>query len=239
MMQLESKLSLQNKIDLIRNCPEEVLTDKSKLADLIRSAGLYFNKTNMPKSFLRYGNRGLRIWQNPDQLAGYLIAVGSLGINRYVEIGVCAGGTFIMTIEYLKRVCGPVTAIAIDPYEGYSVKHKWALDEYSKDDSNITFIRQKSRQALDSLGTVDLIFIDGCHRFPVVRQDYMKSKKLAKKAIAFHDILSIPDIVAAWHMAKQEDSDTFSFYEFTDLPEDDFLTYDPSAMLGIGLAVRN
>lgn len=215
---------VRRRIELIRNCPLEVLNDKGKLSDLIKELGLK-----------KSGEAGLEIWQNPDQLAEYLLRIGTLGIRKYVEIGTAAGGTFITTLEYLKRVSGPVTGIAIDPYVGPMVKYKWILDYYLAHNDNVSLIQEKSNKALTEVGYADLVFIDGCHKFPVVREDYLLSKNISKH-VAFHDILGLHDVMAAWLILKQQDGNLFNFYEFTDIPEN--YPYEPKFMFGIGLAVR-
>ena len=231
---------IQSRINLIRNCQLEILEDKSKLSNLICELGLYFasNDNRNPKSFIQYGNQGLRIWQNPDQLAAYLIKIKDLKIDRYIEIGVAAGGTFITTIEYLKRFGQSPTAIAVDPYLGSTIKRKWVLDQYLRRNPKARLIQNKSIKAINSIQDADLIFIDGNHKFEGVRSDYLMVRDTAG-AIALHDILGVQDVCAAWHLMKQHDSHMFNFFEFTDLPEEEYGTYRPGAMLGIGLAIKN
>src|SRR5438270_7431754 len=46
---------------------------------------------------------GLKLMQAPNQFAPYLLFLSQKNIRSYVELGVFSGGTFIVTIEYLKR----------------------------------------------------------------------------------------------------------------------------------------
>jgi precorrin-6B methylase 2 len=53
-------------------------------------------------------------WQYPNQFSKYLAELAAHPVDRYLEIGVRHGGTFVITVEYLSRFHPVREAIAVD-----------------------------------------------------------------------------------------------------------------------------
>ena len=58
-----------------------------------------------PRSLRDCLGRGLgwRIWQYPNQFSKYLVSLSKAKVSSYIEIGCRFGGTFVLTVEYLRR----------------------------------------------------------------------------------------------------------------------------------------
>ena len=61
----------------------------------------------------------------------------------------------------------------------------------------------------------DLIFIDGDHSYSGVKNDYEISKN-SGKIFVFHDIVNdvCPGVVEFWNELKNNENDTYNFFEF-------------------------
>ena len=84
----------------------------------------------------------------------------------------------------------------------------------------------------------DLIFIDGDHSYNGVKRDYEISKN-SGKIFVFHDILSdaVPDVVRFWNELKNNEKDTYNFFEFIEQYEDVW-NDTHQTFLGIGVAIK-
>src|ERR1700753_2886539 len=78
-----------------------------------------------PEELYPWCGYGLKSWQYPNQFAGYLRHLATLDIQTYAEIGARHGGTFIITVEYLKRFGTLRKAAAIDVQESANL-HEYA-----------------------------------------------------------------------------------------------------------------
>ena len=105
---------LAQAISAIRSSPLDKLSDAKWLEDdLLLRLGLHANTVDeYPASLRPWCGQGLQSWQYPNQFSKYLVFLSS--IKSYLEIGCRHGGTFIITLEYLKRFNKFDKAIAID-----------------------------------------------------------------------------------------------------------------------------
>lgn len=223
-----------SRLDLIRKRDTTFLSDPSKLEhELIPELGLNNEKLHaFPSELSRYFGQGLLIWQSPAQFSKYLAKLSQLGVRSYMEIGVRHGGTFLTTVEYLKKFGGIEKAVAVD------INDCPAIAEYSRSNPETVFVRMNTmsdefRSYMES-ASFDLVLIDGDHTYEGCKSD-LDTVKNSAKMIAFHDIEpeACAGVAKAWNGLKAEGAGVYDFYEFRD--------QYPSVKgrwLGIGLAVK-
>jgi cephalosporin hydroxylase len=229
-----------DKIQLIRNYPLHLLTRREEIEKLIYAVGLNDEQSwELPQEVLD-ASGGLRVYQYPNQFAGYLQLLSGLEIVTYLEVGCRWGGTFILTTEYLQRFSSvPVSSIAVDlskspPARAYSMCREKSY-----------FVHMNS-QSLDfaemirSLGFVDLILIDGDHSYAGAKRDFDVVKEFGR-VIVFHDITNdaSPGVRQVWREVRN--SDEFETHEFIDQyreVQDRLRAYEAGEELfGIGVAI--
>jgi cephalosporin hydroxylase len=227
------------RIELIRRAEMRQLRDAAWLEhELIPQLGLNDDLPHLFPSELQPAlGRGLRAWQWPNQLAPYLAELSKHRISRYIEIGVQHGGTFLATVEYLRRFHGVSDAVAVD------VMNVTGVRRYAAATSGVRFLRASSqgrrfRRLIRSGGRWDLVLIDGDHAEAAVRQDFETVRHHAE-LIAFHDIVDSysPGVIKVWNEVKEQVKGEFAVHEFTaQYPEVQARKGDTS--LGLGLLVR-
>jgi cephalosporin hydroxylase len=220
----------------LRHARESDLVDRQGMESLLPFLGLCGGTMLYPPELRRFRDRGLQHMQMPNQFAPYLIAVGGLKVRRYCEIGVKYGGTFVITAEYLRRLCGLDCACAIDinfcpSLVKYSRKHR---------DSVFRQMDSKSPDFVDLLHRTqfDLVFVDGDHEERACYDDIKRAVACARH-VAVHDISNdyTPGPGNAWRRMKADFAAKFLFHEFTEqYPA--VLAETGHRVLGIGLAER-
>lgn len=221
------------RLELIRAADIYGLSDPASVEALIPRLGLNDEKLSVfPPEFKASFGTGLYIWQYPNQFARYLVALSKLGVRSYMEIGVRHGGTFVSTVEYLKRFGRVDSAVAVDLNDCPSVS------EYCRTEPKASFLKTNSRsdefKAFMTSHRFDLVLIDGDHSYEGCRNDYDMVKASADM-LAFHDIEenACPGVARVWNDLKRSSAGAYDFYEFKD--------QYPSVSgrwLGIGLAVK-
>lgn len=192
--------------------------------------------SEIPKELHKYCGFGLRYWQYPNQLSKYLVFLSDYKIQSYLEIGVRHGGTYIITLEYLKKFNEIAEAIGIDIIANKS------LEEYSRSNKCSKFYRvdstTKEFNELLENKKFDLVFIDGNHEEEFCRKDFKLIKDLSN-IIVLHDIVSdaCPGVKKVWEEIKTVCKEQYLFYEFTDQYES-LDNIHNSKYFGIGVAVR-
>jgi cephalosporin hydroxylase len=220
-----------DRIQLIANTPSILLKDAKYLEDLIPQIGFNREMLNEQPEIVRNNGGGLLIWQYPNQFSKYLVLLSTLSINSYIEIGCRWGGTFILTMEYLKKFNSPVRGVAVDiidsPVSLYTDGKFMKMDSGSNEFANY----------MDS-NSFDLIFIDGDHSYEGVSNDYNISKNSGNYFV-FHDIVNdaCPGVVRFWNELKQTETDC-DFYEFVDQYQEVFDRTGGKKYLGIGVMIK-
>lgn len=140
------------------------------------------------------------LWQEPQQIAGAMIAVGRKlsPVRRYVEVGVYTAWTTTVMATYLQRVSGG------ESFEGRAVDitsaHITPGTMHVLGALNVSFVSrgafERRLRSEDGASTApaaplssrfDLCFIDGDHSYRGVRSDYQLMGPRCRGAM-FHDI---------------------------------------------------
>lgn len=226
-------------INIISNTPVTRLTNEHFMeTELLPRLG--FNNENLhefPEELYPFCGKGLLHWQYPNQFSGYLVLLAKLKPASYLEIGVRHGGTFIITLEYLKKFTPVRNAVAID------LAYPPSIPDYKKINSAVSFYQMNSQ--LPVFGDLlmkekhfDLVFIDGNHEEGACMNDFNKVKDYANM-IALHDIASdaCPGVKKIWFFIKTNFKNEYLFFEFTKQYES-VTEKTRQSFFGIGLAVR-
>lgn len=226
-------------LDLIRTADRSALADAVYLESrLLPELGLNEDLAEFfPSSLQRYTARGLRSSQYPRQFAAYLAFLRQYPIRSYLEIGVQHGGTFLITVEFLRRFQTLERAVAMDMFDVP------ALHAYTATGLPATLLRldsrsRRARREIEELGPFDLVLVDGDHAEAGCRADFELVRPHASM-IAFHDIAgaNTPGVAKVWTDIRAEYSDRYDFVEFTQQYED-VRARTNASFLGLGVAVR-
>jgi len=175
-----------------------------------------------PKEFEPYMGWGIKFWQYPNQLSGLITLLRDKEINSYFEIGVRWGGTFIIMSEVFRSKNPHMALYAndfIDPsniLDTYQNKFQGNPFLYLQHDSNYVYLfYDLGSKILKPVPQIDCVFIDGCHLYWCVKEDYQRALNLGAKYIIFHDIVSVSShpTRVIWKEIKKKHRKT---YEFTD-----------------------
>ncbi len=193
---------LRQAVLTLRNAPLADLQDASWLEScLLPFLGLNDEMLHeYPVDLYPWCGQGLKSWQYPIQFSRYLAHLSTLGIETYAEIGCRHGGTFVITVEYLKRFGTIRHAAAID------IESSPTLDEYAGMQAfDYLVTSSRSPEAVRYLtGTPwDLVLIDGDHSLQGCLHDYAVMKNVARR-IALHDIASdaCGGVVQVWNLIE-------------------------------------
>ncbi len=174
---------------------------------------------------------GLRIWQYPIQFGPYLHHLAGLGVRSYVEVGVRHGGSFVATIEYLRRSSPLELALGVD------VIPARARETYAASNAGVRVAWLDSHSAafaelLAELGPFDLAFVDAHHDEHQCRRDVELLTPYADM-IALHDVCHVgePGVRRVWRgLVESPDWDCVEFVE-------QYAGLGP--FMGLGLAVKS
>jgi hypothetical protein len=204
-------------VSLIRDVHPETLADPRYLeSDLLPSLG--FNDEALeefPDELYQYCGHGLFHWQYPNQFSKYLVLLSKLRPSSYLEIGVRHGGTFIISLEYLKRFNTVTHALAVD------IKRPVSMKDYQRVEPRVTFLRiDSASQAFNDFiasHRFDLALIDGDHEEDNCRRDFLNIKDRVQ-IIALHDIdnAAHPGVMKVWNEIKRRFAAEYDFLEFRD-----------------------
>jgi hypothetical protein len=224
-----------SRISLITSTSVADLKDETKLEALIPSLGFNDEILHEQPQIVKDNAGGLKIWQYPNQFAKYLVYLQSLNPQSYCEIGTHRGGSFVTTVEYLRKTGTFVKGLAVDCGDT-------SVDAYCSTTTDCTFMNVDSTsdtfKNYMSTNTFDCVFIDGNHFNPTLTSDYEVTKGSAK-IIVFHDITNAacPDVAALWSTIKTQEAANYTFMEFIDqYPE--VVTATGNNYLGIGVMVK-
>lgn len=213
----KESLSREDIVELIRNTDINLLRDALYLEHtLLPMVGFHRHPVDhYPERLQPYCGTGIESMQLPNQFSKYLAYLATKKIDSYLEIGVSWGGTFILTLEYLRRFNGHIPAMAID-----MINPEPNVEWYASITDNVSYLVASTtdprvRNAL--LGRMwGLALVDADHSEEGCWRDYMLVRDHTKLA-AFHDVGSdiTPGVRAVWRRLRE----TFPSYrckEFLD-----------------------
>ena len=223
------------RINFIKESNLKDLQDSNYLENLIIKLGLNTEGLIANPKILNDNCGGLLIWQYPNQFSKYLCLLRKQNINSYIEIGCRWGGTFVLTNEYLKMFNNINKSVAVDiidsPVVNYCISNNETqfIKINSQDEEFANYMKNNY---------FDLIFIDGDHSYDGIKNDYTISKN-SGKIFVFHDILNdfCPGVVQFWNELKNNEYDTYNFFEFTEQYEEVW-NDTQKTFLGIGVAIK-
>lgn len=134
-----------------------------------------------------------RLWVSPsqdrDEFFSFIEIAEKYNLNTIVEIGAEYGGT-LRFWDYLLGKGGLLISIDITPQIRWDIKQSGNRIEVVVGNSQEEIIRDKVGNLLNGRG-IDLLFIDGDHRYECVKKDYENYSPFVRKGglIAFHDIM--------------------------------------------------
>ena len=225
---------IQRVVDLIQSESLEHLRDPAYLEyRLLPLLGLNDRHMHQYPSHLHaHCGTGIDSWQYPNQFSRYLVHLSTLGLTSYCEIGCHKGGTFIITVEYLRRFNDIHSALAVDNWSRDRMIRYSELRpevEYLPVSSlDSSFLERYAKQAWD------LVLIDGDHSYQGVRKDFDQCAGRARY-IAFHDIVNslCPGTQQIWAEMKQR-YPANKLHTWTD-QYDEVLLRMRGSIMGIGL----
>lgn len=221
-----------SRIELLRSEPLQTLTSGDRLQSLLRQLGLNDEGLNeFPAQLHPYCGQGLLIWQFPIQFAPYLAELARHRIDSYLEIGVRHGGSFVATVEFLRRFQPGLRSVGVDILPAPS------LIEYARIEPGSEFVCVNTMsgefdELVRSLAPIDLVFIDSHHEETQCRREFERVRPYAN-LIALHDIANTgcPGVGKVWaEIVACGDYDCHQFIEQ--------YSAGPDSYMGIGLAVR-
>jgi cephalosporin hydroxylase len=228
-------------LDRIKNASPETLRDAQAMTEMIADLGLNDHyPEDMPGDLQGRLGCGLRISQYPIQFAPYLVFLADRPIRSYVEIGVQHGGTFAVTVAYLRATGTPLErAVAAD------IAHSFGATKFARRNRGVSFFRGDSRsdefrQVARATMPGGLVLVDGDHTEEGCRADVVLADEHDAAIIAVHDIdnVDFPGVRTVWQDMRERDAGRFSFHEFV-VQYPDVSATTGSHHLGIGVAVRS
>jgi cephalosporin hydroxylase len=197
-------MELHEAVKLLRETPLERLINDEYLEELLPQLGLNDEEVHeYPSHLFPYCGQGLKSWQYPIQFAKYLVWISDLSLHSYAEIGVRHGGTFIITLEFLRRINSDIHAIAVDhqetePFRQYLADFSDDRIEYIIRDSSDLYVRDYFTNH-----RADLVFIDGDHSYEGCLSDYLMVKNSAQYiAVTDHFSDVCPGVKQFWEEIK-------------------------------------
>ena len=223
------------RIKFINESNLEDLGNNNYLEKLIMKLGFNTEILDEQPQIVKDNGGGLLIWQYPNQFSKYLCLLKEQNINSYIEIGCRWGGTFVLTNEYLKMFNNINKSVAVDIIDSPVLNYCMSNNE-----TYFIKINSQSQEFMNYMNNnyFDLIFIDGDHSYNGVKNDYEISKN-SGKIFVFHDITNdvVPGVVQFWNELKNNESDTYNFFEFIEQYEDVWNNTHQN-FLGIGVAIK-
>jgi len=193
--------SLRQTVDTIKKVSLNELHNVEFVSSLIKNVGLYPDTRNLYGKDKIYEcaipKQGL--WQQPHELAEFLIFLSDMHISSGIEIGTGSGYTAVIMAAYLQRWSDTHSFVTLD-----ALNFDFAKLIQSFKDLPIEFFPASSNQFKQKKFTFDFCFIDGDHTYKSIMLDYACVGRSAR-ICAFHDIndQSCPGASKFWNELKK------------------------------------
>ena len=173
---------------------------------------------------------GLRVWQYPLQFAPYLRQLARLRVRSYLELGIRHGGSYVLTVELLRRFAPLDFSLGVDIIPCPSMADYQLLNPRSE----FACVNTQSPAfgaLLERLGHVDLAFVDSHHEEGQCRRE-LEALHGRANMIALHDVSNVgcPGVQRVWEELRGMEQ--YTCFEFTE----QYPGLGP--YMGIGLAVK-
>lgn len=221
-----------SRVELLRGEPVHSLGDASRLVDLLKQLGLNDEGLNeFPEHLHPHCGRGLMIWQLPIQFGPYLAELVRHRVDSYLEIGVRHGGSFVATVEFLRRFRPGLRSAGVDIIPSPSMI-EYAAAEPASQFLCVNTMSEEFDAVVRRLAPIDLVFIDSHHDENQCRREFELVRPYAN-LIALHDIANTgcPGVGRVW--AEIAAGGDYHCREFVEQ-----YSAGPNSYMGIGLAVR-
>lgn len=217
---------------LIRSAPLDDLRSGERMAQLLLALGLNDEGLGeFPVELHPHCGQGLLIWQFPIQFGPYLAAISRHQIDSYLEIGVRHGGSFVATVEVLRRFDPTVRAVGVDIIPSPS------MSDYARANGGVEFaclntLTDAFAARIKAMAPIGLVFIDSHHEEAQCRTEFERVAPYARM-IALHDIANTgcPGVGKVWTEIVR--SGAYECHEFVEQYQ-----CGPESYMGIGLAIR-
>ncbi|MCD9189223.1 MAG: class I SAM-dependent methyltransferase [Pyrinomonadaceae bacterium] len=174
-----------------------------------------------------------RAGQKISELTDLVSLVQKEKLNTIVEIGTDRGGTFWLWCQLAEKdaLIVSIDLPGGDYGEGYSAEDAERFKTWGKPGQQLEFLlkdshAEETKDLLRSiLGSreIDLLFIDGDHRYEGVTQDFNMYAPLVKEGgfVVFHDIVeTLPRLNCHSHRFWNEVKQNYRHLEFIDIDDD-------------------
>jgi hypothetical protein len=220
------------RVAVLRDADLAALGDGERLEALLPTLGLNDEGLHeYPDALHPHCGQGLLIWQFPNQFGPYLAELTRHCIGSYLEVGVRHGGSFVATVEVLRRFNPSLRSAGVDIIPSPS------LIEYMAAEPGCEFhcvntMSDDFDALVRGLSPIDLVFIDSHHEEMQCRHEVARLSRHAN-IIALHDIANTgcPGIGVVWKEIVA--SGDYDCHEFSRQYAGGQASY-----MGIGLAIR-
>lgn len=167
------------------------------LVQTIRNLGIVSHTGVVPSSLSKWDTMEhfIGLQQNPIEFSEYLKFLADKQITNYLEIGTFFGGTFIATMEFLRRSGQKVHGVACDVGNRENV-FAYA-NEYGGCEVHNVNTASVNFDLILGERKFDLSFIDGDHNYDGAKSDWEKMKSRSR-IISFHDIGYASGVTKLW-----------------------------------------